>query len=307
MHITPRTRTLIAVGLPVLGLAIFLASLLEYREAGRHLTPASVSVSGYYRRDGTYVGSYNRRPPGGVAHDAPYERKRSLCQGGMFLGIAISLAPLILYFRNKQEKAQKPRAVPTPPSDVPSSPVNALGVRFDSKSDGAEFIKSGAAHSVGDSDMPIQSVQSPTAVPIVALDRSEPAISEVIQTLVLMAPDPIVKLAPPEAEKSLTCAACACVLRRHSQAFLQTETQEDFIVEQATGSAYCLPCSEIVKYCNCAACGKLLKTDDLAGRIMGRPYCETCLEPHILPARRGGPMEEVSPWQEIAIRQLEDA
>lgn len=46
-------------------------------EALMHITPASVAVSGYYRRDGTYVHSYNRRPPGSVAHDAPYESAAS--------------------------------------------------------------------------------------------------------------------------------------------------------------------------------------------------------------------------------------
>ena len=63
---------LISLLLPLVGLAIFLPSLRAYLEAGRHLTPASVSVSGYFRRDGTYVRPYYRRPPGGVAHDAPY-------------------------------------------------------------------------------------------------------------------------------------------------------------------------------------------------------------------------------------------
>jgi hypothetical protein len=50
-------------------------------EAGEHLTPYSVSVRGYYRSDGTYVGPHSRRPPGSVEHDAPYERKR------MYMGI----------------------------------------------------------------------------------------------------------------------------------------------------------------------------------------------------------------------------
>ena len=37
------------------------------------LTPASVSVSGYYKRDGTYINPYKRRPPNSVNHDNPYE------------------------------------------------------------------------------------------------------------------------------------------------------------------------------------------------------------------------------------------
>ena len=43
---------------------------------GSELTPHSVSVRGYYRSDGTYVNSYNRRPPGSVKHDKPYETIR---------------------------------------------------------------------------------------------------------------------------------------------------------------------------------------------------------------------------------------
>ncbi len=36
-------------------------------------TPKSVSVSGYYRSDGTYVHPYHRRPPGAAQYDAPFE------------------------------------------------------------------------------------------------------------------------------------------------------------------------------------------------------------------------------------------
>ncbi len=42
-----------------------------------HLTPYSVSVSGYTRGDGTYVRGYNRRPPGSVSHDLPYQNEIS--------------------------------------------------------------------------------------------------------------------------------------------------------------------------------------------------------------------------------------
>lgn len=51
-------------------------SCSEYKEAGQQLTPYSVDVQGYYRSDGTYVRPHSRRPPGGVAHDAPYKKKR---------------------------------------------------------------------------------------------------------------------------------------------------------------------------------------------------------------------------------------
>lgn len=64
------SRTLL--WLPV---ALLLVPFGHYKrdEALMHITPKSVAVSGYYRRDGTYVNSYNRRPPGSVTHDAPYE------------------------------------------------------------------------------------------------------------------------------------------------------------------------------------------------------------------------------------------
>ncbi len=101
-NIALRMRVFVALAVPLLGLTIFWTCLEAYQEAGRHLTTASVHVRGYYRRDGTYVRSYNRRPPGGVPHDAPYERKRSLCQGGMFLGVTLSLVPLGLLLFKRQ-------------------------------------------------------------------------------------------------------------------------------------------------------------------------------------------------------------
>jgi len=51
-------------------------SCKNYIEDGEYLTPYSISVNGYYRNDGTYINSYKRRPPGGVKHDAPYEKER---------------------------------------------------------------------------------------------------------------------------------------------------------------------------------------------------------------------------------------
>lgn len=77
------------------GVTIFVFSYAAYREAGKHLTPASVHVSGYHHRDGSYVSAYNRRPPGGVAHDAPYESRRSSCVLGMVVGIVLATVPFI--------------------------------------------------------------------------------------------------------------------------------------------------------------------------------------------------------------------
>jgi hypothetical protein len=48
----------------------------NYIENGEHLTSYSISVNGYYRKDGTYVSSYKRRPSGGIKHDAPYKKER---------------------------------------------------------------------------------------------------------------------------------------------------------------------------------------------------------------------------------------
>ena len=60
-------------------------------EAGKRLTPYSVSVKGYYRNDGTYVRPHSRRPPSSVAHDAPYQSKRSRLFWGMTGLIILSL------------------------------------------------------------------------------------------------------------------------------------------------------------------------------------------------------------------------
>jgi hypothetical protein len=44
-----------------------------------NITPSSVSVSGYTRRDGTPVSGHNRRPAGSKSHDKPFEWLRGLC------------------------------------------------------------------------------------------------------------------------------------------------------------------------------------------------------------------------------------
>ena len=53
----------------------FIPIMQEARiEAKANLTPYSVHVEGYYRSDGTFVHPHNRRPPGSVDHDLPFER-----------------------------------------------------------------------------------------------------------------------------------------------------------------------------------------------------------------------------------------
>jgi hypothetical protein len=63
-------KKLIAV---LIGLVWFFGSCAICLTACDELTPFSVSVSGYYRSDGTYVRQHSRRPPGGAQHDKPYE------------------------------------------------------------------------------------------------------------------------------------------------------------------------------------------------------------------------------------------
>jgi hypothetical protein len=73
-------------------------------EAGKHLTPYSVSVRGYYRKDGTYVRPHSRRPPGSVAHDAPYKSKSFRLFWGMTGLILLSLGStggLVLFSYNE--------------------------------------------------------------------------------------------------------------------------------------------------------------------------------------------------------------
>ncbi len=67
-------------------------SCSTYIEAGKHLTPSSVSVRGYYRRDGTYIHPYNRRPPGGARHDVPYESTRTPFWREVVVTVIVGLA-----------------------------------------------------------------------------------------------------------------------------------------------------------------------------------------------------------------------
>jgi hypothetical protein len=109
LNFKPRLPWALSIALPLVGLSLFVYCFLTYLEAGGYLTPASVSVSGYHRRDGTYVQPYHRRPPGGVPHDAPYETTRAYYQAGMFLGVVVSLVPLFPSVLNSLQARQKSR------------------------------------------------------------------------------------------------------------------------------------------------------------------------------------------------------
>jgi len=68
-------------------LIIAILGLVIQTNAESYYTPSTVNVSGYYRADGTYVNSYNRRPAGGVKHDAPYKKKSAFGGWLEFLGL----------------------------------------------------------------------------------------------------------------------------------------------------------------------------------------------------------------------------
>ncbi len=57
----------------LIGLLLSIGGCGGFLAARSAMTPASVHVRGYTRQDGTHVNSYNRRPPGSKAKDAPYE------------------------------------------------------------------------------------------------------------------------------------------------------------------------------------------------------------------------------------------
>src|SRR6185437_11964877 len=85
-------------------------SCSSYIEAGKYFTPYSVSVRGYYRRDGTYINPYNRRPPGGARHDVPYENTRTKMALLFFvclIGDMISIAVFVNKSTSEIERLQK--------------------------------------------------------------------------------------------------------------------------------------------------------------------------------------------------------
>jgi len=112
-----KKRLLISLILVVLGTLVFWKSFSAYKEAKTHLTPASVSVSGYTRRDGTHVRPYNRRPPGGAIHDRPYEDAMFLYSVLMLIGGGLIILPVVMMLRGKTPK--KFSQEPPPPSKMP--------------------------------------------------------------------------------------------------------------------------------------------------------------------------------------------
>src|SRR5215213_4506188 len=104
-----KTKLFISLALMILGTFVFWKSLFAYKEAKTHLTPASVSVSGYTRRDGTYVAPYKRRPPGGAIHDRPYEKSMLLFSVLMVIGGGLVLFPVGIVWRSQRHKDIPPQ------------------------------------------------------------------------------------------------------------------------------------------------------------------------------------------------------
>jgi hypothetical protein len=73
-----------------LSIIIIVCCTLSAIYASNNITPRSVHVSGYTRRDGTRVRAYNRRPPGSVAHDAPYETLGGFSSIGIIIGVILA-------------------------------------------------------------------------------------------------------------------------------------------------------------------------------------------------------------------------
>jgi hypothetical protein len=96
-----RWKAVIHLILIASGVVILWFGFSGYREAESHLTPKSVSVRGYHRRDGTYVAPYNRRPPGGAIHDRPYENQMFWYSLLMVMGGGLVIIPIGMMARTK--------------------------------------------------------------------------------------------------------------------------------------------------------------------------------------------------------------
>jgi hypothetical protein len=78
------------------------------------MTPKSVHVSGYTRKDGTHVRAYNRRPPGSVAHDEPYEMLIQFLSVGIIAGIILAAFSIREIKETHTDKYSKHNHLPPP-------------------------------------------------------------------------------------------------------------------------------------------------------------------------------------------------
>lgn len=99
------------------GIALVLVGLLLWMFGCAGVTPSSVFVSGYYRSDGTYVGSYNRRPPGSVPHDSPFETAEWL---GFFF-VCFGVYVLVSKDSARNTPTASYRRFPAPTPEVPDA------------------------------------------------------------------------------------------------------------------------------------------------------------------------------------------
>jgi len=97
----------------ILPICIFgnIESCQSYIDAGSHLTPYSVSVSGYYRSNGTYVRPYKRRPSGGVNHDEPYISERMTMGLLFFVCLIGGGGSIIIYARMSISEIENQRKI----------------------------------------------------------------------------------------------------------------------------------------------------------------------------------------------------
>jgi hypothetical protein len=95
----------------LVGSAIFLGSCSLYLDNKSNLTPSSVSVRGYTRRDGSHVSPHSRRPPGGAIHDRPSEQWMTVWGLLSLAGIALAVGPTA-YFAFRLDKSKTSRWAP---------------------------------------------------------------------------------------------------------------------------------------------------------------------------------------------------
>jgi hypothetical protein len=92
------------------GLLLFTFGLIVYLFAQGSLTPFSVSVSGYTRRDGTQVSAHTRRPAGSREHDKPIQTALVLGVVLMVLGGSWSVKAVHRFVRKSDYDLLPPLA-----------------------------------------------------------------------------------------------------------------------------------------------------------------------------------------------------
>ncbi|CAN5324750.1 hypothetical protein BH11PLA2_BH11PLA2_01030 [soil metagenome] len=311
MRAISRSSLFICLIFLMLGIGLFWFCYETDREASRHLTPAGVSVRGYYRRDGTYINSYNRRPPGGVVHDAPYERIQTFCIIGMIASFFIAIVtPSILLEARRRRSLQS--------KSLGRKGTIAYPHSYDSNRD--KHTNTNTSAELGQNDIILDKLPKLDNSPNDSDSRFKHSTysATVFSKLTALisqssdVPDDVVSTTQDTLPSSvytpaLSCSVCNLALSRSTGKNKVVVLSEHIYIEDDTGSAYCMKCSESVKHCNCAACSGVLIASQIGGRILGRPYCHGCLESHSDTAGKSRYLpEDSSPFQANLIRCLED-